>query len=46
VADQIVSEGVSDRVAHAVRRALLLVGPAENGVERVGGEQPVEEPAV
>lgn len=36
----------SERVAEAVRRALLLVGPSENGVERLPDESAVEEPAL
>ena len=35
---------LSERVAETVRRALLLVGPAEHAVERVVDEE-VEEPA-
>jgi len=46
MADEVVRGAGSDRVAETVRRALALVGPSENGVERVAGEQPVEEPAV
>ena len=46
MADHIVSEAESDRVAETVRRALLLVGPAESGVERVAGAQPEEGPAL
>lgn len=46
MADDIVGGAGSDRVAETVRRALLLVGPSESGVERVAGEQPVEGPAV
>jgi hypothetical protein len=46
VADRIVRETVSDRVAETVRRALILVGPSEGGVERIAGEEPAgEEPA-
>jgi hypothetical protein len=33
-------------VAETVRRALLLVGPSEGGVEHLDMEQPVEDPAV
>jgi hypothetical protein len=37
----------SERVAETVRRALSLVGPAENGLERIVEEPAaVEEPAV
>jgi len=46
MADDIVRGAGSERVAETVRRALLLVGPSESGVERVPAEQPVEEPAV
>jgi hypothetical protein len=46
MADDIVRGAGSDRVAETVRRALLLVGPSESGVERVAGEEPTEEPAV
>ncbi len=44
MADQIVPESGTNRVAETVRRALLLVGPSESGVERVAGEQPADEP--
>jgi hypothetical protein len=46
MADDIVRSAGSDRVAETVRRALALVGPSESGVERIAGEQPVEEHAV
>jgi hypothetical protein len=46
VAEPIVPEAGSSRVAETVRRALLLVGPSESGFERVAAEQPAEEPAV
>jgi hypothetical protein len=46
VADEIVGDVGTNRVAETVRRALLLVGPSEGGVERLDPEQPVEAPAV
>src|SRR5687768_17060940 len=46
VADHIAGEAGSERVADTVRQALLLVGPAEGGLERVVGEPPADEPAV
>jgi hypothetical protein len=46
VAEPVVPEAGSSRVAEAVKRALLLVGPSESGFERVAGEQPAEETAV
>lgn len=46
MADEIVRDAGSSRVAETVRRALLLVGPSEGSVERASGEQPVEEPAL
>lgn len=45
MADRIASEASAAKVAETVRRALLLVGPAESGVERVAGDRPVEESA-
>ena len=44
--DHIVRDAEVDGVAETVRRAMLLVGPAESGVERLADEQPVEEAAV
>lgn len=38
------THAASDRVAETVRRALLLVGPAEHGLERVSDE-PAKDPA-
>ena len=38
-------DAVARRVAETVRRALLLVGPAERGIERLPDEPPVETPA-
>jgi hypothetical protein len=46
MAEQTMRDAGSDRVAETVRRALLLVGPSENGVERVADESAVEEPAL
>lgn len=45
MADETMRDASSERVAETVRRALLLVGPSENGVERVASEA-VEEHAV
>jgi hypothetical protein len=46
LADEVARSNGSERVAETVRRALLLVGPSENGVERLADDEPVEEPAV
>jgi hypothetical protein len=46
MAEQTMRDAGSERVAETVRRALLLVGPSENGVERLVDETAVEEPAV
>lgn len=46
VTDDVARGAGAERVAETVRRALLLVGPSEGGVERLDTEQPVEEPAV
>jgi hypothetical protein len=46
VGEQDDRDPVTKRVAETVRRALLLVGPAEHGVERLADEEPAETPAV
>jgi len=45
VADQDIRDTAAERVAETVRRALLLVGPAEHSVERLADELPAETPA-
>ena len=44
MADQSVRDGAAERVAETVRRALSLVGPSEQGVERPADESPVDDP--
>ena len=46
VADQEFADTTTERLAESIRRALSLVGPAENGTERIAGEPTAEEPAV
>ena len=46
VGEQDDRDQLTKRVAETVRRALLLVGPAEHGVERLADEEPAETPAV
>ena len=45
VAEQDNPDAAAKRVAETVRRALLLVGPAEHSVERLTDELPAETPA-
>jgi len=45
VAEQDIRDTAAERVAETVRRALLLVGPAEHSVERLADELPAETPA-
>jgi hypothetical protein len=42
LADDTTGDPTAERVADSVRRALSLVGPAENGVERLA-EDPAED---
>jgi len=46
VGEQDDRDPVTKRVAETVRRALLLVGPAEHGLEHLADEEPAETPAV
>jgi hypothetical protein len=46
MSEQTTRDPLSERVAETVRRALLLVGPSEHGIERIADEEPAEEPAV
>jgi hypothetical protein len=46
LADQAIRATGAERVTETVKRALLLVGPPEHGVERLDDEQPVEDPAL
>jgi hypothetical protein len=45
LADQAIRDVSAERVAETVRRALSLVGPSEQGVERLVDEQPPEDSA-
>jgi hypothetical protein len=41
-----IRDATAERVAETVRRALSLVGPSEQGLERLPSEEPAEDPAV
>jgi hypothetical protein len=45
VAERDLRDAAAERVAETVRRALLLVGPAEHSVEPLVDELPAEVPA-
>jgi hypothetical protein len=45
LADETERDAVARRVAETVRRALLLVGPSEHGIERLPDDAVVETPA-